>query len=181
MAKSKATDTDTDVAEAPKRKRGRPPKPRPVDENGNPIETGGKVIKHPIPMGWELPGEFHAYLAYHGISDTTQQAVYAWTRGANGHTVKTKDKDGNETEKYVEPNGFPCVTHSDGRVIVNRDEAIQWIKDHEEAKRNRIAQARNRELNASTRMISGMCRLTNLLHAASQAEKKTDAVVDSES
>lgn len=177
--KSKTTEpTATEGGEAPKRKRGRPPKVREIDpETGQPIETKAKAVKHPIPDGWEVPAEFHAYLMYHNISDATQQAVYAWTRDAQEHDRTVTDKDGITTIKHVESNGFPSTTHSDGRVIIDRMSAIEWIKSHEDAKRNRIAQARNRELNASTRMIAGVCRLTNLLWAAAMANKNDAATV----
>ena len=177
--KSKATEpTATESEEAPKRKRGRPPKVREIDpETGQTIETKAKTVKHPVPDGFDVPAEFHAYLMYHGISDATQQAVYAWTRDAEAHDRSVTDKEGNTVIKHVESNGFPSTVHSDGRVIIDRAAAIEWIKSHEDAKRNRIAQARNRELNASTRMIAGVCRLTNLLWAAAMANKSDAATV----
>lgn len=176
MAKAKATDTVTNGEEAPKRKRGRPKKERPIDpETGLPIENK-KVVRHPLPDGWDLPGEFFAYISFYEISDASQQAIYAWTRGAEEHTVKVKDKEGNETEKVVEANGFPCKKHTDDRVIINRAEAIEWIKAHEEAKRNRVTAARSRELNASTRMIASVCRITNLLYAAASANANANSV-----
>lgn len=159
---AKAKDTDTVVEEAPKRRRGR--QPAPVDP-----ETGEKVklVKHPVPDGYDVPADFFTYVSFHKITEAGNPTVYSWIRGANAQPVV--DAEGNAvlnedgSPKMTEPNGFPAYTHTDGRTIVDRAAGIEWIKNHEAAKAERDALKAQRELNASVRMRNSAIRLAGIM------------------
>jgi hypothetical protein len=69
--------------------------------------------KHPLPEGWETPTAFA-----HRLSDTLE-----------GHSRESNPFRPQMVYGYVK-NGkeFPSKLHTDGRVIVNIEEALAWVK-----------------------------------------------------
>lgn len=162
MAKAKNDGESVQLEDAPKRRRGR--QPAPIDP-----ETGEKVkmVKHPVPDGYDVPADFYIYVSFNKITDAGNPTVYSWIRGANAQPVL--DAEGNAvfnedgSQKMTEPNGFPAYTHTDGRTIVDRAAGIEWIKNHEAAKAERDALKAQRELNASVRMRNSAIRLAGIM------------------
>jgi hypothetical protein len=144
MAKAKVEDQPSTHT-----RRGRQPLPVVIDpETGR--ETKVRPERHPIPDGWLLTADFCVWINYYNYSNATIQTVYSWTRGVAEHEVVTKSGE----IKIVPSNGFPCTEHTDGRIIINREEAITWVTLHEEAKASREALKTQRLYGNSTRLNS---------------------------
>jgi hypothetical protein len=147
----------TDGAATPKR-RGRQPLPTVIDpETGEEVKV--RAERHPIPDGWLLAPDFHIWITHFELSNASIQTVYGWLRGTSDHTVTNKKGE----VKVIPSNGFPCVEHSDGRIIIDREKAIHWIKLHEEAKTQRELQKTQRVVNNSTRLVSSAVQLNVVL------------------
>jgi hypothetical protein len=70
----------------------------------------GKRVKHPLPDGFVTPSDLAVYVNFHSISDIDATGLYALANN--------------------EKKGFPSQTHTDGRVICNRSDAVEWITKH---------------------------------------------------
>jgi hypothetical protein len=140
------------------KRKGRQPLPTVVDpETGEEVKV--RPERHPIPDGWLLPSDFHLYITHFGVSTVNIQTIYGWIHGITERTVSVR---GGGT-RVIPANGFPCDTHSDGRTIIDRDKAIEWIASYNEAKANRDKNKAERMVSSSTRLRSNAARLNLIL------------------
>jgi hypothetical protein len=141
-----------------KKRKGRQPLPTVVDpETGQEVKV--RPERHPIPDGWLLPTDFHLYVTHYGVSSVSIPTIYSWINGITEREVSVK---GGGT-RVIPANGFPCEIHSDGRTIIDRDKAIEWIASYNEAKQNKAQSKAQRMVSSSTRLRSNAARLNLIL------------------
>jgi hypothetical protein len=127
-------------------------------------------IKHPVPDGFDTPSNFALYVRHNELWDGTAAQIYSFTKGAfSEHKTKinadgvTEFVFGDDGEpEMTTPNGFPAVIHTDERKIINREAAIEWLKDYSlrRASARQIAAQRAEQRNQSVVLSVGRYTLT---------------------
>lgn len=155
-------------------------KPKTVDDAAIDAEVNAEPkVKHPIPDGFLKPSDFALYVSHHQLWPGTAAQIFSFTKGA--FEQDKLDKDGKATGEKTTPNGFPAVIHTDGRKIIDRDNAIGWLRDYSvrRAEAKRIAAERTEQRNRSVILSVGRYTLTaTKLVASRRAASELAAVAD---
>lgn len=146
-----STATENEKTEAPKRKRGRPPGPR---------------VKHPLPTGWETPNDLAIRVNYEGTLGQNDEGENITIDGTTLYAMaKNRSADPNVNEDDDAVGDFPSKKHTDGRLIVNIEEATAYLANRatELAERDKLRAQRaeergKRQLRSFSKTIAGWAK-----------------------
>jgi hypothetical protein len=121
-------------------------------------------VKHPIPDGFYIPGDFALYVTHNNLWEGSQAQIYNLTKAAFDRL--SVDADGNpvlddDGSQVIKPaNGFPAVAHTDGRIIIDREKGVAWLKQYSAAREVRKAAAREAAQRRNSASLLSVARYT---------------------
>lgn len=144
-------------------------------------EVKTAVTKHPLPDGYRTPSDFAVHATYDHPEkgprySGSDASIYSLSKFA--FPTQIVDAEGNPklnddgSPAMKEPNGFPAIMHTDGRVIIHLEDGLAFLDTYSSNQKAKRAVAAERAANAASARIVSVARYTLLCARAAKSDRE---------